>query len=592
MKNFFLKTKTFAINHKKTSIIIGIVILFIGYKVFQSLTSTAGETSYMLGTVEKSTVVSSITGSGQVSSNHELDLKPKASANVVYIGAQEGATLHTGDLIVELDAADAEKAVRDARANLASAKIALAKVQAPSDAVTLLQAQNDYSQAQDDLTKAYNDSFTSISNAFLDLPGVVTGLNNLLYGSDFSAQGSNQLNISYYGDIAKQGKDGKGATYGADAESAYRTAKASYDTAFATFKQTTRSADPKDIQNLINTTYDSAQKIADALQSFQNIVQYDQDVFSTTNANNTINAKSSAHLTTVSGYISKVNTDVQNLLTMKNTLSSAIITVPEKQASLTKIQNGADPLDVQSAELTVTQRENALQDALDNLSDYYVRAPFNGTLAKLNVHRGDPASSSTAVATIIANDQVVDISLNEVDAAKVVTGDKVTLTFDAIDGLTLTGKVSTIDTVGTVTQGVVNYTATISFDTTDPRVKPGMSTTASIITAIHPDVLTVPSSAVKSNANGTYVQVFDTVPTKVSATTGGLLSDVAPKQITVTTGISDDTSTEIVTGLTEGQSIVTKTIAPSTTTSTSAPSLIGGQTGRAGGAAATRNSGR
>ena len=245
----------------------------------------------------------------------------------------------------------------------------------------------------------------------------------------------------------------------------------------------------------------------------------------------------------------------------------------------------------QSAQLTVTQRENALQDALDNLADYSVRAPFNGTLAKLDVHRGDPASSATTVATIIANDQVVDISLNEVDAAKVVVGDKATMTFDAIDGLTLTGKVSNIDTVGTVTQGVVNYTATISFDSSDPRVKPGMSTTASIITAIHPDVLIAPSSAVKSNANGSYVQTFDITPTKVSATTGGLLSDVAPKQVSVTTGISDDTSTEIVSGVTEGQSIVTKTITPTTTT-TSAPSLIGGQTGRTGGASATRSLGR
>ena len=235
--------------------------------------------------------------------------------------------------------------------------------------------------------------------------------------------------------------------------------------------------------------------------------------------------------------------------------------------------------------MSVTQKENALQDAQDNLSNYYVRAPFNGTLSKLDVHRGDPASSGTAVATLIANDQVVDISLNEVDAASVIVGDKVTLTFDAIEGLTLTGKVSNIDTVGTVTQGVVNYTATISFDATDPRVKPGMSTTASIITKIDADVLTVPSSAIKTTANGSYVQAFDVDPTVTSTTTGGLISATPPTQIPVTVGISDDSNTEITQGVTEGQSIVIKVIAPATAAkTTTAASLLGNTGGRTGGA--------
>ena len=227
----------------------------------------------------------------------------------------------------------------------------------------------------------------------------------------------------------------------------------------------------------------------------------------------------------------------------------------------------------------MTNAQNSLQDAKDNLSNDYVYAPFAGTVADVDVHVGDPASSGTTVVTLIADNQVVVIPLNEVDVSKVSIGDKATMTFDAVDGLTLTGKVTAMDTVGTVTQGVVNYNVTISFDSTDPRVLPGMSSTASIITEVHPDVLTVPSSAVKTSANGSYVLAFVPALTDTTPATGetGVASATTPQEIPVTTGISDDTNTEIDSGLTNGQQIVTRTVVATAikATTASAPSLLG-----------------
>ena len=313
------------------------------------------------------------------------------------------------------------------------------------------------------------------------------------------------------------------------------------------------------------------------------MIQYYQD--ETNSLNHTPVPKSTTQLNTLSGYTGTINGDVSNLSNTRTTIANDVADVPEKAASLKKLQDGADPLDVQSSQLDVTERQNALQDAKDTLDDNYIRAPFSGTLSKVDVNQGDSASSGSAIATIIANEQVADITLNEVDASKVKIGDNVTLTFDAIDGLTIAGKVAELDTVGTVTQGVVNYTATISFDSSDARIKSGMSVSASIITDIHADVLTVPTSAVKTSAAGSYVLVFDTPPVgadSTAATTKGVPSDVPPTQVPVETGLSDDTNIEITSGLTEGEQIVTRTIVPSsTTTTTSAPSLLGGGTGGA-----------
>jgi multidrug efflux pump subunit AcrA (membrane-fusion protein) len=100
-------------------------------------------------------------------------------------------------------------------------------------------------------------------------------------------------------------------------------------------------------------------------------------------------------------------------------------------------------------------------------------------------------------------------------------------------------------------------------------------------------VLTVPSSAVKSNSTGSYVEMFDT-PLVVDTTAGntGTASATAPKKIPVEVGISDDTNTEITGGLKEGDQIVTRTITATTTAkaTSSTPSLLGGGNTRGGAA--------
>jgi RND family efflux transporter MFP subunit len=220
------------------------------------------------------------------------------------------------------------------------------------------------------------------------------------------------------------------------------------------------------------------------------------------------------------------------------------------------------------------------------LADYSVRAPFDGTMASVPIQKGDNTSSGTILGTIITTQQVATISLNEIDIAKIQLGQKVTLTFDAVPDLTITGKVAQIDSLGTVSQGVVNYNVKISFDTNDTRIKPGMSVNAAIITNVAQDVLTVPNSAIKTGGGVSYVQMFDTILPVPIAGVQGSPSTIPPRNQTVEVGISNGTSTEIISGLKEGDKIVTKTTITSTATTTTVPSILGNPGGgnRGGGA--------
>ena len=192
----------------------------------------------------------------------------------------------------------------------------------------------------------------------------------------------------------------------------------------------------------------------------------------------------------------------------------------------------------------------------------------------MNVKRFDSVGSGTSVATFITKQKIAEISLNEVDVAKIKIGDKTTLTFDAIPDLTITGTVAEIDSLGTVSQGVVTYNVKISFDTQDDRVKPSMSVSASIITQVKQDVLMVPNSTVKTKNGTSYVQTF--TPTLIgSDSTQGVVSLLTPNQTPVVIGLSNDTSTEIISGINEGDQIVLKATTVTATTSTTAPSLLG-----------------
>jgi multidrug efflux pump subunit AcrA (membrane-fusion protein) len=165
--------------------------------------------------------------------------------------------------------------------------------------------------------------------------------------------------------------------------------------------------------------------------------------------------------------------------------------------------------------------------------------------------------------------------MNEVDVSKIKLGQKATITFDAIENLSMTGTVVEIDTLGTVSQGVVSYNVKIAFDTKDDQVKPGMSISASIITDSKIDVLMVPSSAIKTNDTTKYIQMFTTPLSLPFAGSQGTPSKETPTQIQVEIGISDDTNTEIISGIKEGDQIVSRTITNSTKTTTSS-SLLGG----------------
>ncbi len=152
---------------------------FLGYR---ALTGNKNTVRYVMAAVEKGTIITSVSGSGQVSVSNQIDIKPKVSGDVIYVGAKEGQEVKNGQLIVKIDDSDAQKAVRDAETNLETTQIS------PS-------------QTEDDLKKTYDDGFNEITNVFLDLPNIMSGLKTILFSDSLGKTGNR--NINNYEDSVK-----------------------------------------------------------------------------------------------------------------------------------------------------------------------------------------------------------------------------------------------------------------------------------------------------------------------------------------------------------------------------------------------------
>lgn len=596
---------------KIASGVVAVLVLILGYFSYQGLFGTTAAARFVTAQAQKGTLVASLSATGQVAASSEIQIRSKVSGDAVYV-APNSRDMKAGTLLVQLDTRDAQKSVRDAQVNLDSAKLALQKLQKPADDLSLLQAehalvqaQQSKSNAQDAIKKAQDDGLNAVSNAFLDLPGVMVGLQDMLLSSTLGA--GQQYNIDFYADsVRTYDTENKAPVYRQDAYGAYQTARKAYDQNAVDYKASSRFSDSATITALINETYLSTKAIAESVKTANNFIQFYQQKLLDNNIKP--NPLSTTHLSTLNTDTGKTNTHLSQLLAIKQTitdneqtLANADNTIAEKTAALKKLKEGADALDIQSQQLAITQRENALRDATETLDHYFIRAPFDGTISGLTTEKGDAVSPAALLGTLITKQKIASVSLNEVDVAKIKLGEKATLSFDAIPDLTLTGEVAEIDAIGTVAQGVVTYNVKIVFDTQDDRVKSGMSITAAIITDVKQNVLLVPNAAIKTQGNAHYIQIVDDFlsPADLASNATGIALKNPPRSQAVEIGLSNDDTTEITAGLKEGDRIVTRTIQAAAGTAPAAapqsglriPGLGGGSGGgafRGGGGGAGR----
>jgi HlyD family secretion protein len=116
----------------------------------------------------------------------------------------------------------------------------------------------------------------------------------------------------------------------------------------------------------------------------------------------------------------------------------------------------------------------AAQNTLDN---YDLRAPFNGTVVDTNISVNQMVGPETQAVVVADFSQwYADTSdLSELDVVKVSVGQKVTVTADALPGVTMTGVVEEISAASKTKSGDILYTVHIRMEEVDPLMRWGMT---------------------------------------------------------------------------------------------------------------------
>lgn len=214
----------------------------------------------------------------------------------------------------------------------------------------------------------------------------------------------------------------------------------------------------------------------------------------------------------------------------------------------------------------ITQAQASLSSAWLSyqLTSPIVTAPTDGKVSDLIYEAGmvigDSSGSNTSknkVAVIKTESfPVGKFTVSEMDVSKIKPGQKATIIVDALPNKTYTGEVIAVDKTGEVSSSVVSYPLTIRFDDKAAEVLPNMSATAKIIINKKVNALTVPSSAIITQDNLTYVRV---------------LKNNQPILVPVETGITSETKTEIISGLSKNDKVIISSNLNSTSTSSQSP---------------------
>ncbi len=161
-------------------------------------------------------------------------------------------------------------------------------------------------------------------------------------------------------------------------------------------------------------------------------------------------------------------------------VQAALAAVENAKAQLARLQPSADDRAVLQAALNASQASRDLAAA--QLKNTRLVAPFAGSVMKLDLAPGEYAAPG-APAVLLADTsawQVETTDLTELNVAEIGEGVRVTVTFDALPGLELAGRVSEVEPYGESKQGDIVYTVNVILDRQDPRLRWNMTAKVSI----------------------------------------------------------------------------------------------------------------
>ena len=575
----------------KKVVIAVIVIAAIGGGAAYYFISHKPKVEYTTADVTRGDILQTVSETGTVKAVNEINLSFLNSGQINRIYSQVGDKVKKDQLFAELDHSNLDLKSREASANLEVARQNLAKLLAGATAeeirvsqASVKQAEAAYESARNQLSAIKNSTDNTVAQAQKTLddlqsldPGnvnskrtyVLNSIQSGINGMNTSLDSENKIMIDqdkkYFLGVSNP-------TQLAGAQAAYNSALPLISIANTSLTTATQNRNDsnvnqavKDALSALNLTLSSLNYFYSALQGTVTGSQYtqtelDADKVTISTAITTINTA----ITTIQ---SAHQTLTDAIITAKNSLASAKLSASQQQvtyqasvdsaynawqvaiAQLNKITASPNQHDISLLSAQIQQAQAALGSINKSIEDSKIKAPIDGTITKVNNEVGELTMQGSPVISMLGdNNFEIEVLIPESDIQKIVIDDKVEITFDAFgEDEKFYGKVYFIEPAETTVQDVIYYRVKVNFDMQGKEIKSGMTANVIITTAQKTNILTIPNRAVvDKNGSGKFVKTLN--------------ADNSVTEKTIEVGLSgDEGMIEIISGLSEGEKIITYT---------------------------------
>ena len=500
---------------KKLLIIILVIAILAGIcsgLIIKSKNNSAVKVMYTDSPVEHRTITNTITGSSSIEPNDSYKVTTIKSGDITSDYFKEGDIVKKGDKLYQFEDNDAQN-------SLSTAKNALAKAQqAYVDAVkqkaqTVSSNNIGTKSAQNAVTKALNSLNDTKNNQYIqsNSAGKVKEL-SVKEGDHINAGAAvatlyddsyMKLRIPFNEVDAESIQTGAAATVSVigSGDTIYGTVKEKSSSAVSTDAHAKVVYVTVEVTNpgaLTTNDYGSAEINGVACANTAQFEYVSEGTITSTASGTLENLNIAVGDSVYSGQkVGYVKYDNQN-----STMSNAQLSYNDAVLALEKqvLQNDTFSQDssIKNAQLALDDAELGIEKAQDAVDDYVVEAPIEGTVVKKNSKAGDTIDSSNATDPLCViydlSSVKFSIDVDETEIALVKTGQKATVTADAVEG-EFEGVVTKVPVDGVNENGVTTYTIEIQIENYGDLL-PGMNVDAEIVVEEADNVIAVPVNSV------------------------------------------------------------------------------------------------
>ena len=500
---------------KKLLIIILVIAILAGVcsgLIIKSKNNSAVKVMYTDSLVERRTITNTITGSSSIEPNDSYKVTTIKSGDITSDTFKEGDVVKKGDKLYQFEDSDAQN-------SLSTAKNALAKAQqAYVDAVkqkaqTVSSNNIGTKSAQNAVTKALNSLNDTKNNQYIqsNSAGKVKEL-SVKEGDHINAGAAvatlyddsyMKLRIPFNEVDAESIQTGAAATVSVigSGDTIYGTVKEKSSSAVSTDAHAKVVYVTVEVTNpgaLTTNDYGSAEINGVACANTAQFEYVSEGTITSTASGTLENLNIAVGDSVYSGQkVGYVKYDNQN-----STMSNAQLSYNDAVLALEKqvLQNDTFSQDssIKNAQLALDDAELGIEKAQDAVDDYVVEAPIEGTVVKKNSKAGDTIDSSNATDPLCViydlSSVKFSIDVDETEIALVKTGQKATVTADAVEG-EFEGVVTKVPVDGVNENGVTTYTIEIQIENYGDLL-PGMNVDAEIVVEEADNVIAVPVNSV------------------------------------------------------------------------------------------------